>query len=298
MFIILRTFRQDAEKQIKTKLIRLCFFILLFLIFAGVQWGAFFEPQIIIVKKINLDLGTTQKKESIKIALIADIHAGRYKKNLFVKRAVNKILKQNPDLVLIAGDFILGKESNAQYLYALKNLSDKATVLSVTGNHEFNMGGYNDPHYKDKTALLRKQLAEWNIGILDNATKKISTNQGSLNITGLPDIWTGKVDFKAAELNLDPRLPKILLVHNPDIILDERSANYDLILAGHTHGGQIRLPFIGSVGIIPTKLGRAFDKGLFKLKNNLLLITSGLGESGPRARFFNPPEITMIALDL
>lgn len=298
MFVILRSFRHDAERQIKTKLVRLCFFVFLLLIFIIVQWGAFIEPQIITVKNIELNLKSTPRRETIKIALISDIHAGRYKKNLFVKRAVSKILKQNPDLLLIAGDFILGKEANAQYLYPLKNLAEKFPVVVVTGNHEFNMGKLNDQRAKDRTGLLRKLLAEWNISILDNATKKITTDQGNLNITGLPDIWIGKVDFNAAEINLDPRLPKILLVHNPDIILEQESSNFDLVLAGHTHCGQIRLPFIGSVPPLPTKLGRAFDKGLFQLKNNLLYITCGLGETGPRARLFNPPEITMINLDL
>ena len=298
MYVLLRSFKQDAEKQIKTKIVRLCFFVFLLLIFIVVQWGSFIEPQLIQTKKTAVDLKLTPRHETIKIALVSDFHVGRYKKNLFVEKAVNKIIDQKPDLVLIAGDFIMGKETNAQYLYPLKNLAEKYPVFAVTGNHEFNIGKPNDPHYNDRSGLLRKLFNDWNIFILDNATKKITTEQGSLNITGLPDIWTGQVDFNAAELNLDPRLPKILLVHNPDIILDEHAENYDLVLAAHTHAGQIRLPFIGSLPPLPTKLGRAFDQGLFQLKNNFLYITGGLGETGPRARLLNPPEITIINLDL
>jgi predicted MPP superfamily phosphohydrolase len=263
-----------------------------------VQWGSFIEPQMIQVKKVDIDLKSTPRHETIKIALISDFHVGKYKKNLFVKRVVSKIIEQKPDLVLIAGDFLMGKGSNAQYLYPLKNLTEQIPVLAVTGNHEFNIGKPNDLHYDDRSGLLRKLFTDWNIPILDNATNKIITNQGGLNITGLPDIWTGKVDFAATEINLDPRLPKILLVHNPDIVLNEHASDFDLVLSAHTHAGQIRLPFIGGLPPLPTKLGRAFDQGLFQLKNNFLYITGGLGETGPRARLFNPPEIVIINLDL
>ena len=76
----------------------------------------------------------------------------------------------------------------------------------------------------------------------------------------------------------------------------EEKHNIDLVLAGHTHGGQIRLPFIGAVPTLPTAIDDSYDKGLFQFDSFKLFITSGLGEVGPRARLFNPPEIVKLKL--
>jgi predicted MPP superfamily phosphohydrolase len=95
----------------------------------------------------------------------------------------------------------------------------------------------------------------------------------------------------------DTEHPTILLAHNPDVILDEESTAANLVIAAHTHGGQIRLPFLGSLAPIPTKLGRAFDRGWFSLQEGrALFITTGVGESGVRARLFVPPQIDVLTV--
>ncbi|MBI5077058.1 metallophosphoesterase [Candidatus Falkowbacteria bacterium] len=227
-------------------------------------------------------------------------HSGKvaYKKSGFVRKVANKIDEEAPDLVLLTGDFILGRESNALYLSPLKDIGQKYPTFAVTGNHEFDLAFAGDLDYKDKTATLRKLFNQWEISILDNQTKKITLGEGTINIAGVPDLWTNKANLDVINNFIDPRYPKILLSHNPDIILDKESENFDLILSGHTHNGQIRLPFIGNIPSMPTKLGRAFSAGLFKLKNGYLYITAGLGETGPRARLFNRPELTVLKINL
>jgi predicted MPP superfamily phosphohydrolase len=104
-------------------------------------------------------------------------------------------------------------------------------------------------------------------------------------------------DYKKAVANIDATAPQIVLSHTPDIIL-KNIASADLILSGHTHGGQIRLPGIGAIPEIPTFLGRQYDEGLFNLGDQQLFITRGVGESGTRARLFCPPEISILTIDL
>ncbi|MBT7348142.1 metallophosphoesterase [Candidatus Falkowbacteria bacterium] len=298
MYIIIRSFFYPKKQTRKSELIRICFLVILLTCFVLVLYGSFIEPKIIRTKQINLDLKQTDKKENIKIALISDLHVGRYKKSFFINRVVKKIDNYEPDLILLGGDYILGKEKYAYYLQPLEKLSKKYPIFAVTGNHEFGLAYEGAPRHKDKTKTLRELFKKWNIEILDNKTAKISVDKNDFNLTGIPDIWTQKDNLHVAKYNLDPRTPNILLCHNPDIILDKESEIFDLILSGHTHGGQIRLPWLGSVPSLPTELGRPFDKGLFKIKQTVLYISSGLGETGTRARLFDPPEINIITLDL
>ena len=87
-------------------------------------------------------------------------------------------------------------------------------------------------------------------------------------------------------------------MHNPDAVSDFTDEKVDLVLAAHTHGGQIRLPFLGPIGKIPTKLGQLYDKGFFDINGYKTFITSGLGTSGPRARLFNHPEVVILEVKI
>jgi predicted MPP superfamily phosphohydrolase len=289
---------KDETGQPKTKIVRLAILFGLAVVFSLVFWGSFIEPRLIKTNHLDISLATTRQKESIKIALVSDLHVGLYKKFGFVQRVVKKIDENAPDLVLFAGDFILGEERNTNYLSPLAPLGKRYPSFAVTGNHEFDLAFAIDPDYNYKTATLRRLFNKWGIIILDNQTRKISIKNNTFNIGGAPDLWTGKADLTVINKFIDPRYPKILLCHNPDIILENGAENFDLILSGHTHNGQIRLPLLENIPSLPTKLGRLFSAGLFKLKNGYLYITAGLSETGPRARLFNRPELTIINLDL
>ena len=92
-------------------------------------------------------------------------------------------------------------------------------------------------------------------------------------------------------------MPVILVSHNADIVGRAEKLGIDLVLAGHTHGGQVRLPFFGAVPKIPHRLGNHYDRGLFQFGETKLFITSGLGETGPRARLLVPPEVALLEIN-
>lgn len=298
MYVIIRSFFYKSENKPKTKIVRIFFLLFFFIIFVAIFWGSFIHPQRFYTKEVSINLNRTTDKDTIKIAFLTDLHLGPYKKTAYLKKVMAEVEKNNPDLILFGGDYIYWEEQEAQFLNPLKTWANKFHMYAVTGNHEFQNGKYGDIGSKDQTNLLRFLFNDWNIKILDNETTEIEIDGHKINISGIEDLWTERANLISALDQINPDETKILISHNPDIILDEKHKEFDLILSGHTHAGQIRLPWLGSVPKIPTALGRDYDYGLFKLKNGQLYISAGLGESGVRARFFNPPELTIINLDL
>lgn len=296
IFIIVRTF--FVKNEAKTIVYRLLITILLVFLFFLTFWGSFIEPRLIKITDVKINLNKTPEIETIKIAFLSDFHLGQYKKDRFMKKIVKKIKAEQPDLIIFGGDYILGREKESIHMEPLKQLTFLYPMYAVTGNHEFNQGHFGDTDYTDRTATIRKMFANWNIKFLDNSHEKITIHGKTFELVGIEDLWTKRADLAKAEAGLDQALPKILVSHNPDVILDPESKKFDLILSGHTHAGQIRLPLIGSVPNIPTQLGRKYDYGLYPLGSNFLYVSSGLGESGPRARLLAPPEIAIINLDL
>jgi len=288
IFRIIRSFFYNRKKII-LKIILLIFFVCSFSI---VFYGSFVEPWLITVKTENINI--TNSDKPIKIAFLTDLHVGYYLKDNFVNLVVEKTLAEKPDLVLLGGDLISGSEKNAKYLSPLEKLSKTIPTYAATGNHEYNLGKFNGKSYNDKTKEMRNLFQKINITFLDNANTTLEINGQKIFIAGLLDIWTGKADLASANTNMPDDDLKVLLCHNPDIILNSQSNNYDLILSGHTHAGQIRLPYIGSLARIPTVIGSNYEHGLYKYGKAYLFVSSGLGESGVRARLFDPPEIVIL----
>lgn len=262
----------------------------------------FIERNIIV--KNEFDFSITNLKTPIKIAFISDLHIGKYKKTAWTHKIVNNIKTINPDLVLIGGDFIVNEgdfENETQYLEPLRQLADKYPTYYVFGNHEYGMSGNSIDNIKGQTGnrsgLLAEKMKELNISLLSNQLACPKIKSQPICIFGINDIWENNFNFKELK-NWDKNIPLIFLTHNPDAILfypkDELLPN--ITLAGHTHGGQIRLPFIGALGDAKIALPKEFYKGLNDWNGAKVYTSVGLGESGGPIRFWNPPEIAVINL--
>ncbi len=297
MYVIIRSFFIPENKKVKTKIFRIVLAICLGIIAVVIFYGSFIEPRRIKVKTIEINIGKTASEEKLTIVFLSDLHVGPYKKDDYVKKIIKNIERINPDLIFLGGDMLFGKEHEAKYLYPFKSLAHEYKIYAITGNHEYNAGKYGDPKRLDQTRLLRQNFNDWGITLLDNLTIEYDHKGEKITISGIEDIWTGKADLKKVRSNIDAQKTNLLLAHNPDVILDKDHDGFDLILSGHTHAGQIRLPWIGALMGVPTILGRNYDHGLFKFDENYLYISAGLGESGTRARLFNPPELTIIKID-
>lgn len=266
-------------------------------------YGSFIEPQRLVITEQTIAL-TKNPYLDIRGVLISDFHLGPYKQKAWVEKVVEKINESSPRFIIIAGDFILEEEMHPEYLAPLKNLNAPYGVYAVLGNHDYIEGEFYElPNYpfegNERVETVAKALAEANIRLLRNESVEITLKNGmKFLLGGADEYWTGRADAMETFSGKNPALPKILAVHNPDEIWDAQKAGVDLVLAAHTHGGQIRLPWIGSVPPIPDKLGRKYDRGLFKFGKTQMFITSGLGETGPRARLLVPPEIAVLDIKL
>lgn len=259
--------------------------------FGIIFYGSFVEPRLVVVMQEVITINEPASS-SKKIALLSDLHVGPYKGEGYLDKVIKKTLEQQPDIVLLGGDFIYKDTSELKALSKLSSLTAKFPVYAVMGNHDYDLYSATAPIDKELGEEVRQTLESAGIIVLTNTGIQID----SLYLAGIDDYWSRNVELdKSLAKRTAPTVPTILLSHNPDIILDILPEHgIDLVLSGHTHGGQIRLPKIGAIGKIPTQLGQAFDQKSFQEGSTELYITSGLGESGPRARLFNPPEIVLL----
>ncbi len=243
-------------------------FILLFV------WSFFIEPNLLIVKNY-----TFKEFGDKKIVFVSDFHIAK-NDIARLRKIVNTINEIEPDLVLSGGDFIKGHDGKntlpiEEQVKEFKRIN--VPIITVLGNHD---GWYNKE-------LVRETLQKNGITVLENSNTKFE----GISIAGVEDIQTGFPDVELALIGVES--PTILLSHSPDIYYDVHE-KVDLILAGHLHGGQIYLPFIGAL-TVPSKYGNRFVRGLIKETNNKMLVTNGLGTSILPIRFGSIPEIVVIS---
>lgn len=234
-----------------------------------------------------------QKK---KIIFITDLHAGSFYPPSRIKKIVDKINEQQPDLILIGGDFVEEKTKikdlafKEEYIKVLSELKSAHGIFSVLGNH--------DTEAKENYAYVKSLLKEAKISLLENE----SINLSGFLIVGLKESYHQQPDLDAAmnkrlaSLAKEEYTARIILIHQPDDLPqpDQTSAS-DLILSGHSHGGQITL---FGLPLYTVRGGREKMRGLYTLTSKAQQITSsGLGMVHIYARFFRPPEIVLIEIE-
>lgn len=281
---------------------------LVFLLFAAFCWFVIFYGSFIESNKLAIESRTVKLSDSashsIRAAVISDLHVGRYKKDGWANRVADEIMRLSPDVIFMAGDFVFDDAYQAKFLYPLAKLKAKYGVFAILGNHDYGNDKkaddgsvYIDTTDTERVDAITQALQQAGIKILVNSGEKISVDGAPVYILGTDELWTRRANVKKAIESFGTTTapyPNILLTHNPDIVKTAQAEGLNLVIAGHTHGGQIRLPWIGPVPPIPDRLGRKYDRGLFEFGKTQLFITSGLGEIGPRARLFNPPEIALL----
>lgn len=266
----------------------------------GLLWyGSFIEPRRLAIKYQDILLRPKKENKIGRIILLSDLHTGPFKTKTYIEKITQQIeTVEQPDVILLAGDFVSGDERAAIALKSLEKITKKIPTYAVWGNHDFNIG-YLNQEIRDDTKVTRKIFKESGITILENENLLIKTLSGQeFWLLGVDSVMARRDDIAKAYYgltHLDER-PKIVLAHNPDIMFSivQYYIPVDIILTGHSHGGQIRLPIIGSLAEIPIYLGQQYDKGLFDYKGYKLFITSGTGETATRARLFNEPELVVI----
>ncbi len=258
-------------------------------------YGSFVEPRILTVKRYDIGAGDPASPKGLRgasrkltIAYLSDIHVGPYKGKSWVARVVARTNALRPDLVLLGGDFLCREGADAPELEPLENLKAPLGVYGILGNH--------DEWKPGAPEAAKAQFAKMDIPLLLNRTVRFEHDGVGVAIAGVEDDWHADTDFAAALREALPDDALIMMIHNPDLAPHAAKFKPRLMLSGHTHGGQIRLPFFGAVPRLPHWLGRRYDRGAFFFDGSPLIISQGLGESGPRARLFCPPQIVLVTL--
>lgn len=230
-----------------------------------------------------------------RIAQMSDIHLEHFTEDFFLRRAVAHINALKPDMVLLTGDFISNNSSGSddRAYAAMPHCGEILHGLEcplrygVLGNHDVDVDG----------PAVVKMLAEHGVTPLVNRSVPIERGGQRIWLAGLDDAQAGNPDLSAA-IPERPDAPVILMCHEPDyvdsIMRHERSPLIDLVLSGHSHGGQVRMPFIGALQLPP--LGRKYSLGRYLFNKTQLYVNRGIGTVGLPIRFDCPPEITHITL--
>jgi len=258
--------------------------------------AALITPYVISVKHQPIQLKTAN---NFSIAVISDPQVSPLKRASFINRVVDKITKEQPDAVFLVGDLINNEVPLADEIKHLEPISDLAKdipIYAVLGNHEYGVSNPElPPLHPDAHTKVEKELERLGVTLLKNELTTIFRDEEPiLEFYGFDDLWNP--DFQMPILPPKTVLPRIALSHNPDAVylVDKTTAN--MVVSGHTHGGQIRIPLIGAFIHAGTKLPKKFYKGLSEHNGIPLYVTSGLGESGPPVRLFNMPEIVVLDL--
>jgi predicted MPP superfamily phosphohydrolase len=226
-----------------------------------------------------------------RVALIADLHVGSPFNGLGkLERVVELTNEAAPDLVLLAGDFVIRGVLGGHFVTpeavaeVLARLDVPLGTWAVLGNHDW---------WYD-AARVRSALEAVGIPILEDAAARIDTGAGPLWIVGVGDHWEGAHDSRAALARVPAGEPVILFTHNPDVF-PELPRPVNVALAGHTHGGQVYIPLVGRP-IVPSLYGERYARGRVVEDGNELFVTSGVGTSILPVRFLVPPEIAVVTL--
>jgi uncharacterized protein len=247
------------------------------------------EPDWVQVRYVPLKLDRLPAAfRNYTIAHISDIHMGEWMTEARLQSAVELVNVLRPDIIAITGDFVSRTtppimSSLMEPLSALYAPDGKFAVL---GNHDYS--------YSPKR--VRAVLAECGIVELKNSIRTITRRGENFHVAGVEDVVYHHDNLDAVLEALPEDGFTILLAHEPDFAdISAATGRFDLQLSGHTHGGQVRLPFVG-MPLLPS-YGQRYPSGLYTVGNMHVYTNRGLGMIAPYVRFNAPPEITLFILD-
>jgi uncharacterized protein len=222
------------------------------------------------------------------IAQLSDIHHGPYTDLNYINKCVEIVNDLQPDVVALTGDFTFG---GRQYIEpcaeVLRGLRARVGVYAVLGNHDYYVGAGH----------MTRALKQAGCNVLIDKLDRLEHRGAHLWLIGVDDLYYGHTDVKRLLRDVPPEQPRVALIHNPDLIekFAGKGQHVDLMMAGHTHGGQIRLPLVGAPQI-SSNYGQRYALGLNRKDRMQIYTTRGLGTIILPVRWDCPPEIVLYTL--
>ena len=246
-----------------------------------VVYGSFIENRLLVNRYYQATVGSGDSV--MRLAVVADMHLGLHKGQGWAEKVVSRVNAIQPDLVLLVGDFV-SVDAGLEDLAPFGELKSRYGSYAVLGNWDYRVGAVD----------VRKRVESYGVEVLTNESVVVGEEGREIHLVGLDDFIYGEPDWDTALADVPTEATTIVLGHEPDFVRAAEVNGIDLVISGHTHGGQIRLPLLGALPPLPIGLPQDFDRGLFAFGQTKLFITPGVGESGSRARFLQPPEISIL----
>ena len=253
-----------------------------------VFWGFLIEPNRLVTHRETIQINNWPTGlRGIKIAVLSDLHVGSsFIDEQKVRLIVERTNELQPDLIVLLGDFMTDHRVPPEvFAPILKDFRAPLGTYAVLGNHDWWFDGNR----------VRRALETNGISVIDDEVMEINWRGTSFWLAGLADLWTRPQHIKGTIDMVPPNQPVIALTHNPDIFPDLQQT-VPLLLAGHTHGGQVRLPIIGTV-IQPSMYGQRYVRGHVFENNHHMFVTTGIGTSILPVRFGVTPEIVLLTVN-
>lgn len=264
------------------------FLYCLLLFFLLVMYSRFIEIRWVTVSQVPVQLSHLPSAyNGMQIALLSDLHYPDYMNPQYFERVVRMTNALHPDLVVLAGDYVPGSPDDIEPCAGiLGKLHAPMGIYAVFGNHDY---------WIRSTGKLSRTFAHAGITVLRNKSVPLSQKHARLWLVGLDDFWAGSTNLDAALKDVPRDEEKILLIHEPDFATTYAGKNptIELQLSGHSHGGQVRLPFIGGVHYPP--FSETFPIGLAHSGSLHIYTSRGVGVILP-FRLGCRPEITLLIL--
>lgn len=256
------------------------------LIFLGSIYVHKIEPNWLEVTQIDVRLPKLDRAfDGYRIVQITDLHAGDGIDRAQLQKVVAAVNAQTPDLIVITGDHVSRlPRQHVELLDTLAKLHPRDRTLSVLGNHDV----YNDP------TPIRAAIQQAGIILLENTVYTIQRDRATLHIAGVGDVFAQQAQLDRVLAQLPPTGAAIMLAHEPDFADDTAATGrFGLQLSGHSHGGQIRIPFYK--GYLP-EYARRYPLGRYQVGNMIQYTNRGIGMIKLYARFNCRPEISVFTL--
>lgn len=279
-----------------------------------------FESQWLRLRQLTLPLpGLPDALAGLRILHVSDLHAGMPGlNNRAIANFVRKASAAEADFVFFTGDMVNKKRDITPYLDLLARVEARYGKYAVLGNHDHGMRktvledlahrltGRKNPRARDEIAMenlaetvgrARERLDRSGIHLLDNECVRREINGAPMQICGVDDFQYGYADMEGAERQVDRSIPlRLLLTHSPDAIDHMISDEYHLLLAGHTHGGQICLPHPTRGRLLLSTSGSGFGEGIYHRHGVTMHISRGVGTTLVPLRLLSRPEINLLVL--
>lgn len=263
---------------------------------AGCGYGLVAEPRrFVVTHRVFPIRGLPQALDGLRAVQLTDIHHGPWLARAYVRQVVQASNELRPDLVFLTGDYV--NESPVYFrpvIEELARLRPRIGTLAVLGNHDWWEGA----------ALARQEFDRAGIPLIDHGRRVLTPDRRlvsdageGLALCGVGDLWEDRPRYRPALGGLPGAMPRLLLSHNPDVAeepeLVRSGLRVDLMISGHTHGGQIRLPGLGTP-IVPSRYGQKYAQGLVRGPVCPVFVCRGIGVSLLPLRIGVPPEIAVL----